>query len=79
MQLNLNNQKRAFALSMVPALLAMSSASHAALPVYITDAFTQMQTNATDLAAQAWPVLIFVFGGFILMKMFKKFISRATS
>lgn len=79
MQLNLNNQKRAFALSMVPALLAMSSASHAALPVYITDAFTEMQTNATDLAAQAWPVLIFVFGGFILMKMFKKFISRATS
>lgn len=79
MQLNLNNKKRAFALSMVPALLAMSSASHAALPVYITDAFTQMQTNATDLAAQAWPVLIFVFGGFILMKMFKKFISRATS
>lgn len=79
MQLNLNNQKRAFALFMVPALLAMSSASHAALPVYITDAFTQMQTNATDLAAQAWPVLIFVFGGFILMKMFKKFISRATS
>lgn len=79
MQLNLNNQKRAFALSMVPALLAMSSASHAALPVYITDAFTQMQTNASDLAAQAWPVLIFVFGGFILMKMFKKFISRATS
>lgn len=79
MQLNLNNQKRAFALSMVPALLAMSSASHAALPVYITNAFTEMQTNATDLAAQAWPVLIFVFGGFILMKMFKKFISRATS
>lgn len=79
MQLNLNNQKRAFALSMVPALLAMSSASHAALPVYITGAFTEMQTNATDLAAQAWPVLIFVFGGFILMKMFKKFISRATS
>lgn len=79
MQLNLNNQKRAFALSMVPVLLAMSSASHAALPVYVTDAFASMQSDAADLMAQAWPVLIFIFGGFILMKMFKKFIGRATS
>lgn len=71
--------KRALAIALVPALLAVSSASHAALPVYITDAFTEMQTNATDLIAEAWPVLILVFGGLVLMKLFKKFANRATS
>lgn len=71
--------KRALAIALVPALLAVSSASHAALPVYITDAFTDMKTNATDLIAEAWPVLILVFGGLVLMKLFKKFGNRATS
>lgn len=71
--------KRALAIALVPALLAVSSASHAALPVYITDAFAEMKTNATDLIAEAWPVLILVFGGLVLMKLFKKFGNRATS
>ncbi len=71
--------KRALAIALVPALLAVSSASHAALPVYITDAFTEMKTNATDLMSEAWPVLLLVFGGLVLMKLFKKFTNRATS
>lgn len=48
------------------------------LPVYVTDAFTTMQTQAEALIASAWPVLVVIFGGLILMKLFKKFGNRAT-
>ncbi|WP_420170664.1 major coat protein [Pseudomonas alloputida] len=79
MDTNKPTSKRALAIALVPALLAVSQASHAALPEYITAAFTEMKTNANDLIAESWPVLIMVFGALVLMKLFKKFGNRATS
>lgn len=79
MDTNKPTNKRALAIALVPALLAVSQASHAALPEYITGAFTELKTNATDLIAESWPVLILIFGGLTLMKLFKKFGNRATS
>jgi len=48
------------------------------LPVYVTDAFASMTGQAEALMGQAWPVLVLVFGGMILMKLFKKFGNKAT-
>lgn len=44
----------------------------------ISDAFSQIQTAAGDMISSAWPVLIAVTGGFILMKLGKKAMSKAT-
>lgn len=57
--------------------LSMSSA-HAALPVAVTDALTSFKTDATDLITAGWPVLVAVFGGMVLMKLFKKVGNKAT-
>lgn len=48
------------------------------LPTYVTDAFATMTGQAEALISQAWPVLIVIFGGGILMKLFKKFGNKAT-
>ncbi len=48
------------------------------LPTYVTEAFTTMTSQAEALMGQAWPVLVLVFGGAVLMKLFKKFGNKAT-
>lgn len=58
-------------------LLATSSA-HAALPTAVTDAITAFQGDATALINAGWPLLVAVFGGMILMKLFKKVGNKAT-
>lgn len=57
---------------------ASVSSAQAALPTEVTAAFSAISTDATDLLATGWPVLIVVFGGMILMKLFKKVASKAT-
>lgn len=57
--------------------LAASSA-HAALPAAVDTAFTEFQANATALIDKGWPLLIAVFGAFVLMKLFKKVGNKAT-
>jgi len=44
----------------------------AALPEGAATAFTTLQTDALDLLDLAWPVVIAVTVGFIILKMFKK-------
>lgn len=48
------------------------------LPTYVTEAFTKLSGQAEALIAAGWPVLILVFGGLTLMKLFKKFGNKAT-
>lgn len=61
----------------VAAALAAASA-HAELPAEATAAFAAMNTNVSDLSGPAWVLLTAVTGGFILMKLFKKFVNRAS-
>lgn len=61
----------------VLSLLGTSSA-HAALPTAVTDAITAFQADATSLINAGWPLLVAVFGGMILMKLFKKVGNKAT-
>lgn len=58
-------------------ILAASTAQ-AALPTAVDTAFTDFQANATALLDKGWPLLIAVFGGMVLMKLFKKVGSKAT-
>ena len=49
------------------------------LPPYVTAAFADIQGKAEALVAEAWPVMLFIFGAMVLMKIFKKFANRAAS
>lgn len=64
----------------VAATLAMGAfaSAHAALPTAVDTAFTDFQANATALLDKGWPLLIAVFGGMVLMKLFKKVGNKAT-
>lgn len=48
------------------------------LPTYVSEAFVQLSDHAESLIGFSWPVLLVVFGGLTLMKLFKKFGSKAT-
>lgn len=64
-------------------LVAMSLAvvpgvALAALPAEATGAFTTITGYATDIFAAIWPLLAFVVGGFVLIKLFKRGVNKAT-
>lgn len=61
----------------LPAAVA-AGAAHAELPTEVTAAFTTMNSNVSDLSTPAWALLVTVTGGFVLMKLFKKFVNRAS-
>ncbi|WP_295720421.1 major coat protein [uncultured Halovibrio sp.] len=44
----------------------------------MSDAFSTLQTEAGSMIDSAWPVLIAITGGLILMKLGKKVMNRAT-
>lgn len=50
-----------------------------ALPAYVTAAFADILAKAEALVAEVWPVMLFIFGAMVLMKLFKKFGNRAAS
>lgn len=71
--------KNLFVRAGIPAVILLGSVSaHAALPAAVDTAFTDFQANATALLDKGWPLLIAVFGGMVLMKLFKKVGSKAT-
>lgn len=66
----MDNQKKGRIAAAVAAVSPLSA--FAALPEGATTAFTTLQTDALDLLDLAWPVVIAVTVGFIILKMFKK-------
>lgn len=50
----------------------------AALPAEATAAFTTITGYATDIFAAIWPLLAFIVGGFVLIKLFKRGVNKAT-
>jgi|GEM_PF-1479932 len=41
-------------------------------------AFSQLQSQASDMAGQAWPVVTAIVGSLLAIGLFKKFANRAT-
>lgn len=58
-------------------LMAAGSAS-AALPAEVATTLTAVQTDGEALIALAWPVMGAIVGGFVIMKLFKRAVSKAT-
>lgn len=58
--------------------LGMVSSAMAELPPEATAAFTSVKTDATDMIAAGWPLLVAVTVGFVLMKLFKRGVNKAT-
>lgn len=52
--------------------------AQAALPTEATAAFTEVLSDGKEMVGLAWPVAVAITGGFILIKIFKKGISKAT-
>lgn len=48
------------------------------LPAEIATAFTGISDNFDAMATLAWPVVATIVGGFILIKLFKKFANKAS-
>ncbi|WP_018404162.1 major coat protein [Marinobacter gelidimuriae] len=57
---------------------ALSTSAAAELPVAVGTAFTGISSDFAALLVLAWPVLGTIVGGFIVMKLFKKFANKAT-
>lgn len=70
------NKKLAIA-TLITTALAATQAS-AALPTEATDAITAIQTDGTAMISAGWPVVVAIFGGLVIIKLFKKVLSRAT-
>lgn len=60
------------------ASLLTVGAANAEVPLEATAALTAVSTDAASLAASAWPVLASIVGTFVLMKLFKRFVSKAS-
>ena len=57
--------------------MMLTGLAQAALPAEATAAFTELQTNVTDIIAAVWPILASVTGGFALFKLFKRGANKA--
>lgn len=65
-------RSRSARLASAGVVLVSSGVANAALPVGATTAFTDVQTDALALIDLAWPAVIAVTTGFIILKLFKK-------
>ena len=61
----------------IASLFAVSQA-HAALPTGASSFFTGIEANFSEAEGYAWPLMLTVLGGFISMKLVKRFASKAT-
>lgn len=68
----MKNIRTRIAQSVVAGSVVLSGAASAALPTGATTAFSDVQTDALALVDLAWPAVIAVTTGFIILKLFKK-------
>lgn len=66
------------ALSASALILSLSTATFAALPAEATSALGGVTTFADDMIAAAWPIVGTIMVAAIGIKLFKKFVSKAT-
>jgi major coat protein len=56
----------------IATVLGISQPAQAALPLAATTAFTDLQTDGLALIDLAWPAVIAITIGFIIIKLFKR-------
>ena len=56
----------------------LSVTASATVPTAATDAITAVQTDGTALIDAGWPVAAALVGGLILIKLFKKVMSKVS-
>lgn len=74
--MNMKNRISLACASIVAAAVALPSTASAALPTGAATAFSEVQTDALALIDMAWPVVVAVTSGFIILKLFKKSASK---
>jgi steroid 5-alpha reductase family enzyme len=72
----LKTTKQKVALAAVLSVAAASS--HAALPEAATNAITSIQTDGVAMIDAFWPVAVAITGGFVILKLFRKGVGKAT-
>ena len=60
------------------AVVASTGSAVAAVPTEASAAITEVGTDGSQIIAEVWPVAVIVIGGGIVLKLFKKFVSKAT-
>lgn len=60
------------------ALLMGSAVAHAQEATNAQAAFNELQSQASDMAGYAWPVVVGVVGSLLAIGLFKKFANKAT-
>jgi len=68
----MKNIRTRIAQSVVAGSVVLSGSAFAVLPDGATAAFSTVQTDALALVDLAWPAVIAVTTGFIILKLFKK-------
>ena len=77
--LSVNRQRQLALGAAIPAVVFGSSAfADATLPAEATTAFSTVSDQAALMIAAGWPIVAAVIGGLVLIKLFKKVISRVT-
>jgi hypothetical protein len=71
-----NSRLTLAASSIIGAAVILPSTAMAALPTGAATAFTTLQEDALGLIDLAWPVVVAVTAGFIVLKLFKKSASK---
>ncbi|MEY8216281.1 MAG: major coat protein [Colwellia sp.] len=59
-------------------LMALTGSASAAIPAEATTAITGVQTDGLAMISAGWPVVAAITGGLILIKLFKKVISKVS-
>ena len=76
--MNARLQVRAIGASLVGALALAASAAHAAIDPAVDAMFTTMTADSTSALAKGWPLFGLITGGFVVYKIVKKVVGKAT-
>lgn len=76
--MNVRLQARALGASLVGALALAVSAAQAAVDPAVDAMFTTMTADATSSLAKGWPIFGVITGGFVVYKIIKKVVGKAT-
>jgi hypothetical protein len=74
----LKNKAVATKAAVVTTAVGASSAASAEVPTEVGTFFTGLITDSASVMASAWPVMLAVTGGFIVMKIAKRAANKAT-
>lgn len=67
---------RTFATTAVASLTLLAGSAMAALPSGVSSGLDDIQTDGLALVDLVWPVIIALAGAVVVMKLFKRFISK---